>query len=477
MKKKTPLILFLFCAIVIAGCSKKNDPPLPEAPTSNPPGPINPTINNPSGITAFIGDTISIAGTNLGTTAAVLSAKFGAVQANVISASGTAVKVVVPDDMEEAAVKIHLYAGTNEILPASDFKLKAPVIQSISATSGPVGQSVVIKGQGFTSHQTNQITFGGKAISATAASHTSLSLQVPAGTPAGNYPIAVTVAGLTVTTATPFTVTTTKTPTFTGFAPQTAFVGDTITLTGTDMGTDANALKVKFGNIDAEVISASGTSAKVVVPGDIEQASVKISIATTGSSQVVSNTNFQLKAPVISAISVTSGFIGDQFQITGKGFSNSFTNQVNFGSTAIKTSSASNSFIRLFIPRGLAAGKYSISVTVAGLKTTGTYTFEVLTPTITSFTPNTGKKDDIMTLTGTNLREVNGITDISAPRVFFDETTTGSSIQEVLHYVKKGSNQIQLRIPQLKTGSTYKIRVMVKTGVAVTSTDIFTYKE
>lgn len=475
MKKKSPIILTLICIIFFSACSKKDSPlqPVIIAPTK----PTDPGNGNAATITAFIGDTITISNKSSGTNPGSLLVKFGTIQANVVSVSEAAVKAIVPDDIEGAAVKIHFYSGNNEVLPANDFNLKSPVIKSISPTSGPAGQQIVITGQGFTLNKSNQVTFGGKVVSATNAGHTSLSIQIPGGTSPGQYPIAVTVAGLTTTSTTPFTVVASKAPTFTGFTPQTAFIGDTIVLTGTDLGTNPNALQVKFGNIAATVISVSGTSAKVIVPGDIELASVKISIAA-GGSQIFSNTNFQLKAPIISSISITSGFIGDELHIYGKGFSYSYkVKQINFGNTALPALFAGNSDLMIFVPRGSTAGKYPISVTVAGLTTTGTYTFEVLVPTITSFTPNSGKKDDIMVINGTNFKEVNGITDIRSPRVFFDEIAPGSNSQEVSYYLKQENNQIQIRIPQLKVGSSYKIRVAVKVGISVTSTDTFTYKE
>jgi hypothetical protein len=464
MKKRFSFILVLIYTISFIACSKKDNTTGPSMPNEN-----------PSALTAFIGDTISIAGKNLGTDPNALLIKFGTVPVDIISLSETSVKIVVPDNIEESAVKIHLFSGTNEIIPANDFKLKAPVIQSLSADSGFAGQQVIITGKGFSSsNKLKQISFGDKLLNAIDQSHTRLTIKVPDSIPAGKYTISVTVAGLKASAAELFNVILPTTPTFTGFSPQTAFIGDTITLEGEHLGMNADALIVNFGNVQANVVSASETSAKVVVPDEIEEGSVKIQLIS-GLTRLTSPSDFRLKAPVIDSITVTSGFSGQYYHIRGKGFRKSYkTEQVIFGNTTIAANLGTPGHSDLYtkVPKGLAAGKYTVKVVVAGMTATATDLFEVIVPGITSFTPHSGGRFTEITITGTNLANIN---EGNGPSVGFVDFATGVG-NEVALIMSKNANQIKLLVPDLTIGNTYRIIVNI-VGSSVQTTEPFTFTE
>jgi hypothetical protein len=461
MKKRFSLILVLIYTISFIACSKKDKTTEPA--TSN---------GNSSTLTAFIGDTISIAGKNLGTDPKALMIIFGTVVADIINVYETSVKVVVPDNMEGPAVKIHVYSDLTEIMPANDFKLKAPVIQSLSCDSGIAGQQVIITGKGFTSsNKLTQISFGDKLLTAIDQSHTSLTIKVPDDIPAGKYAISVSVAGLKASAAGLFTVILPAMPTFTSFSPQTAFIGDTVTLQGEHLGTNPDALTVNFGNVQAKVVSASETSAKVVVPDEIEKASAKIQLISNLNS-LTSTSDFVLKAPVIDSITVKSGFSGQYYYIRGKGFRKSYkTEQIIFGNTTIAANLGVPGHSDLYtkVPAGLAAGKYTVKVVVAGITATATDLFEVIVPGITSFTPHSGNYFTEMTITGTNLANIN---QGNAASVRFVDLATGSSYQAGV--ISGNANQIKLYVPRLTVGNTYRIVVDI-VGSAATTTEPFTF--
>ncbi|SEW25946.1 IPT/TIG domain-containing protein [Chitinophaga sp. YR573] len=452
MKKRGSFVLVLIYTLTFIGCSKKDN--------------VNPQTpdNDPSTLTAFTGDTITIAGKNLGTDIRTLMVKFGAVQANIIGISDTSARIVVPDDIAEAAVKIHLFSANNEFV--SNFKLKAPVIRSVSPNAGSIGQQITITGNGFS--KSKQISFGDKLVNAIYQSNSSLTIKVPDSIPTGKYAISVTVAGLKASAAELFNVIPFTPPTFTGFSPQTAFIGDTITLQGEHLGNNAEALRVLFGSIDATVVSASETAVRVVVPDEIEAASVKIKFGS-GDAQIISANDFQLKAPVIDSIDVTSGFSGQFLNIYGKGFRKSYkTDQIVFGDKSVtaNTTQPGNSEIFMTVPGNLVAGKYPVKVTVAGMTATAPDLFEVIVPTITSFTPHSGSWNTEMIITGTNLKNING--GVSASVSFVDFATGAGTY---VAYIKSANaNEIKLSIPNgLMEGRTYRVIVTVVSGQAQTT--------
>jgi cellulase/cellobiase CelA1/aryl-phospho-beta-D-glucosidase BglC (GH1 family) len=110
----------------------------------------------------------------------------------------------------------------------------APIISSVSPTSGAAGSSMTITGTNLGSSDT--VSFGGSAATVTSSSATSLTVTVPSGLAAGSYSVTVTSSGGTSNAET-FTVTGTSSPTVgaaSGSATvmQSASVTDAITVSG-----------------------------------------------------------------------------------------------------------------------------------------------------------------------------------------------------------------------------------------------------
>lgn len=469
MKKiKFILIQFAIYSILFIGCNKDNE-------IQSIVDPVTPAFGDFSPKTAFIGDTITISGKNLGTDSNMLIVKFGMIEAKIESVSETSAKVIVPDDIEEANTKIEIISKTTKVTLSKDFKLKAPVVEFISPTSGPAGQQVIITGKGFRkSDKMKQILFGDKIIDAVNPSHDKLTLYVPDGTPVGKYSIYVTVAGQKIL-AGEFNVIVPLVPVITSFSPESAFIGETITISGKDLGTNPDALSIKFGAVDARVISVSGTSAQVVVPDDIEEKSVKIRLLVPSGTEISIPNNLKIKAPIIESISPIIGFSGEQIKIVGKGFRKSYHfDQITFGNTIVKSNvtTPGNSELRFRIPKNLPTGKYPVFVTVLGKTITVPSTVEVIVPTITSFTPDSGNKYATVTIKGTHFVDVNNGT---SPSVTLSDFKTDLNTRGV-YVTSFNENEIKISLGGNVIAGTYKITVMI-VGSSVSTTSTFTVKE
>jgi hypothetical protein len=117
----------------------------------------------------------------------------------------------------------------------------------------------------------------------------------------------------------------------------------------------------------------------------------------------------------------------------------------------------------------MAAGKYTVKVVVAGMTATATDLFEVIAPSITSFTPHSGTYITEMTITGTNLANVNPGNDVFVK--FVDFATGIGNIYGLL--ISHDANQIKLYVPNLTVG-TYRIIVSIVSSTAST-TEPFTF--
>jgi hypothetical protein len=263
--------------------------------------------------------------------------------------------------------------------------------------------------------------------------------------------------------------------TFTSFSPQSAFLGDVITIYGANLDKNIKNLSVSIGGIETTITNATATSATIIVPDDLNIATAKIKL-TSGTTTITSTEDFHLSAPIINSISYSKGFAGQQVTIKGKGFRNSFhIGQISFNGVDIDASltNVGNSELFMTVPKGFDTGKYPISVTIAGMKTTAKDLFEVVVPTITSITPITGKEYTKMTITGTNLKDIYGIGVATLVSFTDAQTNTGSTTGTVL---VSEENKIEVDMPRLQVGHTYKVRVLVVRS-SIEATQTFTYTE
>jgi hypothetical protein len=153
----------------------------------------------------------------------------------------------------------------------------APLISSVSATTGSVGSQVAISGSGFGAAQSNSIvTLNGAPVTINAWSNTSVTITIPSGATSG--PLSVLVASsMNASNPVTFTVTAQPLPTSwldqdvgqVGIAGSATFTNGTFTVKGAGSQVWGTADSFHFayqvlsgdGTIVARVVSISPTSA------------------------------------------------------------------------------------------------------------------------------------------------------------------------------------------------------------------------
>jgi protocatechuate 3,4-dioxygenase beta subunit len=154
-----------------------------------------------------------------------------------------------------------------------------PSITSFTATSGAVGDTVIISGANFSATTTNNtVTFNGITATVTAATTTQLTVTVPSGASTGK--IAVTVNGQTGTSSNDFTVTTSSSTAdlaITSFTSS-GSAGSSIVITGTGFSTTAASNTVTINGVVATVVSATATQLVVTVPSGATSGVVAVTV-------------------------------------------------------------------------------------------------------------------------------------------------------------------------------------------------------
>ncbi|WP_426491297.1 beta strand repeat-containing protein [Hymenobacter sp. 102] len=286
----------------------------------------------------------------------------------------------------------------------------APVITSFSPASGPAGTRVTVQGLNLTG--TNQVTFGTATTSAiTGNSATQFSVTVPSG--AGSGPIRVRTTAGTAVSTTPYTI---PSPVLTALSPTSGPANTIVTITGTDLN---DATSVTFNGKAASYFFAnSATSLSVYSPTGVTTGPV---VVTTPGGP--SNGLLFTAAPVLSSFSPLSGSPGTVVTLTGQNLTGA--TQVTFnGVVAINYTVVSATQLTVTVPVGASTGLVRVT-TPGGTAASSTY-FTVPAPVLTAIAPAAGPAGTVVTLTGSNLLGLTGVTfnGLAAPDGIVDATGT-----------------------------------------------------
>ncbi len=259
-------------------------------------------------------------------------------------------------------------------------------ISSFAPASGPVGTNVTIRGAGFNpAAAQNAVTIGGAPATVTAASPTTLVVNVPAGAVTGS--VTVSTAGNNATASGVFTVTTVR---ITDFTPKIGSAGTSVAIDGEGFDQTAANNEVKFNGRSATVDSATTTQLSVTVPA----------LATSGRIRVTSPAGSVESGPdfIVPPGTYTAARVGTAARIQALGpgviYTASSTDKVALalfdGNTGERVSIVFSNVSMigtwvLYAPDGTQVGSASLTsnssvVDLAPLAMTGTYTL-ALRPT------------------------------------------------------------------------------------------------
>jgi hypothetical protein len=360
-----------------------------------------PSITSFSPASGAVGATVTITGNNFSTTAANNLITFNGVAAVVTSSTVNTITTVVPPGASTGPISLALNgivvnSGTNfTVLPS-------PSITGFSPSSGAVSATVTISGANFsTTPANNVVRFNGTLAVVTASTATSITTTVPAGASTGT--VSVTTSGVTVNSATSFTVL--PTPSISGFTPASGAVGATVTITGNNFSTTPANNVVRFSNNRTAVISgATANSLTVTVPpssvsGVITVTVSGVTVASPGSFTV-------LPTPTITGFNPTGGVAGTTVIITGTNFNATPANNiVEFNNIPAVVTASTSTSITTTVPSG--AGTGPISIAVSGVTIQSSSNFTVFgTPSITGFTPNNGAYGVSVVISGSNFSSI-----------------------------------------------------------------------
>jgi RHS repeat-associated protein len=298
---------------------------------------------------------VTITGTNFGSTQGSSTVAFNGTTATPTSWSNSQVVALVPSGAGSGNVVVTVSGVASNGL---NFAV-APGITSLSPPSGAISSSVTITGTAFGATQgSSTVTFNGVSASPTSWSATSIVLPVPVGAATGN--VVVTVGGL-ASSGVDFGVA----PGITSLSPTSGVVGTSVTITGTTFGATQGLSTVTFNGASSSPTSWSATSIVVPVPVGAATGNVVVTVGSLASSGV----SFSVTLGIAS-LSPTSGKPGTPVTITGVGFgATQGSGTVTFNGAQATPTSWSDTSIVVPVPSGAMTG--NVVATVAGIASNG----------------------------------------------------------------------------------------------------------
>ncbi|MBS4096767.1 MAG: IPT/TIG domain-containing protein, partial [Sulfuricella sp.] len=320
------------------------------------------------------GTGVTITGTNLTGATSVTIGGAAATSLSVVNA--TTITATTPAGTAGAAnVAVTTPGGTGTGTGLFTYAA-APTVTGISPSAGPTagGTTTTITGANFTG--ATAVTIGGVAATGvTVVNATTITATTPAGT-AGAANVAVTTPGGTGTGTGLFTYF--AAPTVTGISPSAGPIagGTAVTITGTNF---TGATAVTIGGAAATSISVvNATTITATTPAGTAGAA-NVTVTTPGGTDTGTSLFTYAAAPIVTAISPTSGPVagGTAVTITGTNFTGATA--VTIGGAAATSLSVVNATTITATAPGGTAGVTNVVVTTPGGTGTGTGLFTYFT--------------------------------------------------------------------------------------------------
>jgi len=395
-------------------------------------------INPTSGIA---GTQVTITGNNFLTDPSNMTVSFNGTKAAFVSASANQLVVVAPNGTSgNISVRIIPYNVTANG-PVFTYLL-APVISSISPSSGQAGMQVTLTGSNFVADiSKDTIYFNGVKAAVVSATTSKIVVVVPVST-TGN--VSLNANGFSVTG--PVFTYTIPAPVISSISPSSGQAGIQVTLTGSNFVADTSKNAVYFNGVRAPVLTATATQIVMYAPNSTTGNVSVTSNGLTGTGPVFT----YVVVPVITGISFTSQ-TNFNFIISGNNFdpTNSivkFDGQVINGFTY-----SAGPPQRLTLPLNLLPSNLGnpvqVTVTVNNNASTA-YPF-LFNPNIVSATPDTVQATYPVTLQGTFFGNTQGTSTLKA--FYLDQGGNKVYMSPSPTVVSWNTNTIQLTTPEYQS--------------------------
>lgn len=289
---------------------------------------------------------------------------------------------------EEVTYYVRAYAKNNEYLVygknVSFLSLgsKAPEISSINSNEGTIGDTVLIRGNGFSFlSKENDVKFNDIKATTISANDSIITVIVPEINKEKSN-VTVSIAGNPSGHVKFFTTT----PIIESLSNTALAISDTLIIDGNNFSHELDANILKIGGIQSTVVYSGKKEIKAIIPPDLQSENVvELSIAgqTTFANQKV---NFL--EPELNSVEPELTTFGDTLIIYGNHLSpNIGSNKVYMGEISATIIAASKNEIQFIVPDNLNSITNNVTLKVAGRELVSS-DIKIKAPVIKAITPS-----------------------------------------------------------------------------------------
>lgn len=357
-----------------------------------------PTITSISPALMGTGGTITITGTGF---QGVRQVYFGGTLLPTTSytiPSTTQILVVLRDSVPSGTVRV--VAGGGSVTSTQMFTFAPPpVITGFTPPETGAGKAVLINGSNFLG--TVSVSFGGVAAQSATTNSTSQILAYPSAKGTSGTIVVGAIGG---TTASQSRFRFVEPPTIRSFSPTLGGANAFISILGTNFVTGATT--VFFGGVPAGNVTVNSDRALSVVLGT--GATGKVEVRSLGGIATSATIFGFITAPVITSFTPLVGGIGTVMEIRGRGLG-AATDVVIGGAQARSFEALSDTLIRAVVGEGSGTQTVRVLNPAGGAISAESFTF-IPPPSISQYSPTFGTGGTVITITGTNFRELRSVT-------------------------------------------------------------------
>jgi secreted trypsin-like serine protease len=217
-------------------------------------------------------------------------------------------------------------------------------------------------------------------------------------------------------------------PRFSSVSPSSGSIGQTVTISGTDLNLVED---VYFGDVEAEFSVVSSRQLTAVVPASASTSRIRL-VSASGISESRSNFAVVIPIPEVSSFSPSRSSIGATVRLTGKNLGTA--SQVLIGSVEaeIVDGSVSATSLSFVVPVGASSNRVTVVNDYGSATSRSTLTLVVPTPEISSFSPSRSSIGATVRLTGRNLGTASQVLIGSVEAEIVDGSVSATSLSFVV---------------------------------------------
>lgn len=367
---------------------------------------ILPVINGFSPKLAWWGDMITVYGKYLYTSVLeyTYSGKVGGIALTFYDKKDNYFLFRVPAGVNLAENLVELKInGINYQLP-DKLNLISPVISGIRPNIGTWGTVITIIGKFHPTKERNLISIGGYSTAIISFWGDSLSVAVPTLAAFHDNVVKNDVTPFSIVSPVSFTL---NAPLIQSVSPLSGPSGTLITITGNYLYNSTSNTSVRFGSIEAAIVSQSPTTITCKVPVNMLNGPVNLTVTVKSQSTVHSVPFVVDKNPYITAVSPLNGTFNDEITITGENFIvDATTGTLSISGKSIPVKTITPTQIVFVVPTDLDSTKNTIQVTVGPRSNIFSGKFILSPPVFNSITPSEYGIGDEVVISGSNFNPV-----------------------------------------------------------------------